>query len=145
MQVLELMKTHVTTTHPEATLGEAVDLMDLYQTPCLPVVDATRRLCGVLMEDDVLRAMTGEARGLAEQGEEGVKRILTAKQAAQLPVGEFMLHPVVSVPEHCEVRHAAQVLLLSHLTRLPVTDELGRVVGMLNRIDIIQAVFEQLL
>ena len=44
MQVMEVMKTHVVKTSPEATLSQAVDLMDLYQVNCLPVVEEDGRL-----------------------------------------------------------------------------------------------------
>ncbi len=149
MQVLELMKTHVTTTRPESTLGEAVDLMDLYQVPCLPVVDATKRLCGILMDDDVLRAMTEEAQGAAEAGaamsEADLNRALAANHAAHLLVQDFMLRPAISISEHCDARQAARLLLTHAVECLPVTDDLERVVGTVSRVDIIQAVFEQLL
>src|SRR5579884_1638928 len=40
MRTLERMKTYLVTTTPDASLREAADLMDLYQSSVLPVVDA---------------------------------------------------------------------------------------------------------
>ncbi len=169
MKVLEMMKTHVTTTRPEATLGEAIDLMDLYQAPSLPVVDAARCLCGILTSEDVLRAMMSQANlasdtnqqqetqeyGEPQANEPGtdapntnnllVERALRAKHAAQYTVRDYMTPVVISVSEHADVEQAARLLLSRQLTRLPVTDELGRVVGTVSRVDVIQAVFEALL
>ena len=142
MQVLEIMKTHVTTTRPEATLGEAVDLMDIYRASCLPVTDVTKCLCGILREEDVLRAITGNQTGTPEQV---VERALHTKEAALLLVQDFMVQPAICVSEHCEAIQAARLIMTHDLSCLPVTDELGRVVGTLNRVDIFQAVFENLL
>ena len=37
---------------------------------------------------------------------------------------------------------AVRLLILHRLKRLPVLDSLGRVIGTLNRIDVLQAIFE---
>ena len=123
--------------------------MDLYQVPCLPVVDAKKRLCGLLMEDDVLRAMLREAQGRtrtdAEMSEADLDHALAADRAAHLLVQDFMLRPAISISEHCDARQAARLLLTHPMKCLPVIDDLERVVGTVSRVDIIQAVFEQLL
>jgi CBS domain-containing protein len=132
MQALEIMKTHVVKTTSDATLGEAVDLMDLYQVSGLPVVDADGRLCGMLTERDVLRAMQGE-----QNHPLGLNPL-----AESFAVADFMTTPPVSVSEHDAVLTAAQLMLERGLKRLPVTTEEGKVIGTLNRIDVLQAVFE---
>lgn len=134
IQALELMKTHVVKTTPEATLSEAVDLMDLYQASGLPVVDADGRLCGMLTESDVLRAV-GQAAGQWGDGEMG-------KRIGAFLVREFMTAPAVSVAEDVDVAEAAETMLSRHLKRLPVVNDAGQVVGVLNRIDVFQAIFE---
>src|ERR1044071_3620367 len=60
MKVLELMKVHVVTTSPEASLRDAVDLFDLYQVSGLPVVTADGELIGVITEFDVIHALLPE-------------------------------------------------------------------------------------
>ncbi len=125
MQVLELMKTHVIKTTPEATLSEAADLLDLYQTTGLPVIDADDRLCGMLTEKDILRAVS------TFQGKAGAMR-----------VQDWMTAPAVCLSENMEIALAARVMWSKGLKRLPVVTEAGKVVGVLNRIDILQALFE---
>jgi len=53
-----------------------------------------------------------------------------------------MTQPAVSVHENAEVRAAAKRMLARRLKRLPVVTDEGKVVGVLNRIDICQALFE---
>jgi CBS domain-containing protein len=152
MQALELMKTHVVKTTPEATLSEAIDLMDLYQVNGLPVVDGEGRLCGMLTEQDVLRALlsAGVVRSLQEGAETGVEFLCAAERSLAVAVGgyrvrDWMTQPAISVSETEEVRLAARLMLARHLKRLPVITEEGKVVGVLNRMDVCQALFEGML
>lgn len=126
MQVLEIMKTHVVKTTGEATLTEAADLLDLYQTTGLPVVDATGILQGMLTESDIVRAACS----------------MSASDARLLHVRDWMTTPAVCVNENEDVAEAARLLQSRGLKRLPVITDAGRVVGVLNRIDLLQAVFE---
>ena len=126
MQVLEIMKTHVVKTTGEATLTEAADLIDLYQTNGLPVVDSEGVLQGMLTEGDIFRAVCSLA-GLSAGGQ---------------AVREWMTAPAISIGEHAQVSDAARLLQDSGLKRLPVITETGQVVGVVNRIDLLQAVFE---
>lgn len=126
MQVLEIMKTHVVKTTPEATLAEAADLLDLYQTTGVPVVDADGLLQGMLTESDIVRALHS----------------LPAAVAGRETVRAWMTTPALSVSENTDVTVAATLLIRSGRKRLPVVTDVGRVVGVLNRIDLIQAAFE---
>jgi CBS domain-containing protein len=145
MQVVELMKTHVVKTTPDATLGEAVDLMDLYQVSSLPVVDTEGVLCGMLSESDVMRALLDSASPLKAFSEAQVTQALRAGDARLHRIADYMTQPAIHISEHADIREAARILLTCGLKRLPVTDEHNRVVGALNRIDVVQAVFEDTL
>ena len=54
MQVADCMRTRVYTIGPEATLGEAIDLMAHHRVATLPVVDEANHLLGVVVMDDIL-------------------------------------------------------------------------------------------
>ena len=142
MQALELMKTHVVKTTPDAPLSEAVDLMDLYQVSGLPVVDAEGRLCGMLTEADVLKAIlpqeTAELSGLQAEG------LLSRLdlEAGNRPVSLCMTQPAICVLETDEICSAAQLMFQKGLKRLPVTTEQNIVIGTLNRVDVFQVLFE---
>lgn len=141
MQVHELMKTHVVKTTPDATLAEAVDLMDLYQSSSLPVVDSQGILCGMLSEGDVLRALNLQELSDAYAGHlrEAVSK---AASAGDFRIGAYMTQPALSVSENADIWDAAQLLLTRRLKRLPVTREDGQVVGVLTRLDVCEAIFE---
>lgn len=132
------MKTHVVKTSPDASLGEAADLMDLYQVNGLPVVDAEGVLCGYLSEADLLSAMHLSDSGATSGDIAGRDRRSVREKA----VGGVMRTAVVSVSEDIQLIDACHLLLDHRLKRVPVVDVRGRVVGVLNRIDVIQAIFE---
>jgi CBS domain-containing protein len=149
MQALELMKTHVVKTTPEATLSEAIDLMDLYQVNGLPVVDGKGCLCGMLTEQDVIRALLPQnaAQALRERPDDGGETLKMEEfglvaEAGGYCVRDWMTQPAICVPETAEVRMAARLMLSRHLKRLPVITTEGKVIGVLNRIDVCQALFE---
>ncbi len=147
MRTLELMKTHVVKTQSSATLSQTVDLMDLYQVSELPVVDAEGVLCGMVSEADIFRfllsstpdvqvadtdtSVTERGCGMAEAG-----------WIANRPISEVMTSPALSLSEDMNASEASRFLILHGLKRVPVLDSLGRVIGTLNRIDILQAILE---
>src|SRR5688572_25154872 len=116
MKVLELMKVHVIKAGAEATLGDAVDMMDLYQISTLPIVDEQDRLIGVISESDIVRSVLPpflDTAGSLGRGTEIHSRMST---------------DVVSVDEGADVVEAARIMLKRDLKRLPVTSD-GRLVG----------------
>ena len=121
-----MMKTHVQTTTPDATLAEAVDLMDLYQTPFLPVINEHEQCVGVLSELEVVKFV-------ANYG---------AKRAKDTLVSEVMASMVVMIYAHQDVTDLLETMLQGKWERMPVVDDELRVIGMLNRVDVLQALFE---
>lgn len=132
MQALEIMKTHVVKTTPDASLAEAVDLMDLYQVHGLPVVDGTGKLCGMLTEHDIWEAL--QQAGNFESASMSLPSRL---------VGDIMTRPAIAVVENENLAVAVALMTDNRLKRLPVITKEGTVIGTLNRIDIIQAILEQ--
>jgi CBS domain-containing protein len=142
LEALTLMKTHVVTTTTDASLSQALDLMDLYQVNGLPVLDAGGRLCGMLTEQDVVRALTAAADGAGVPPPSLGDLARISAGVAQAPVGSHMTAPPVAVAEATPLRDAAAMMLAHRLKRVPVTSPNGKVVGVLNRVDILQALFE---
>ncbi len=137
MLVLELMKTHVVTVGCDAPLGEAVDLMDLYQTVGLPVITEQGALCGFVTESDIFRAITTsrtDAHPFPIRGD-----------AADLKISDVMMPKVRFVTDTDDAQEGAVFLLEQEIRTLPVVTKEGKVIGTLNRVDVLQAIFEGLL
>ncbi len=140
MQVLELMRVHAIRVQAGATLGEVVDMFDIYQHTGLPVVDAEDRILGFVTESAVAKRVLPpylvrpEPRNLDDKA--GV-----SEELRNLPVLDLMEDDVYTVDEHADVTEVARILLDRGLKRIPVTSE-GRLVGTIGRNDICQAILD---
>jgi CBS domain-containing protein len=144
LKVLELMKSHVIKTTPDALIQEAVDMMDLYQISGLPVVDSADRIVGIVTEYDIIHALLPQfSQAQAEPVESDRRQNFSAlvKKVKHKTVSEVMTSPVFSIDENADVLEAVKIMLSHRIKRLPVTSE-GRLVGVISRIDICQAMLE---
>lgn len=144
MRVLELMHTHIVTVQPDDTLRDAVDKMDLYQVSGLPVVDDEGHLVGVITEHDIIRQLLPQPR--ESESEEHYRAewqdlSTRASRVRGMPVKQAMTSQVISVDENIDVLEAAAIMLKKKVKRLPVTAN-GKLVGIISRIDVCQAVLE---
>lgn len=95
-----------------------------------PVVDELQRVVGLL-----LRADMAPLDLLPQPG-----AVQAAIDLARRPVREVMVSPVPAVDATTSLRRLAQALLNTGLPGLPVTNELGVLVGFVSRTDILRAV-----
>ncbi|GLX49363.1 hypothetical protein Shyhy01_23130 [Streptomyces hygroscopicus subsp. hygroscopicus] len=109
------------------------------QAGALPVVDAEDHVIGVVSESDLLAKVAFEASGhrpgpigrLRERRVHGKARGETA--------ADLMTSPAITVLPDATVAEAAWLAALSRLKRMPVTDRGGRLVGVVRRDALLQA------
>ncbi len=135
MKILELMKTHVIKTAPDATMRDVVDMLDLYQLTTLPVVDAEDRLVGVITEHDVA------GRLIPAYQQAGDDLTETVNRQGDQTVSAMMTQPALSVDENDDVAKALSLITAHGVKRIPVTSE-GKLIGTISRVDICQAILE---
>lgn len=129
MRVSELMTRDVLSVARDASLDEAMELMDEEDVRHLPVADG-RRIVGVLSERDLL-----EATGWLPR---------RARELLEAPAGQvedFMHAPVVTVSPQDSVVTASMRLVEWNIGCLPVLDD-GVLVGMLTDSDVLAAYAE---
>jgi len=129
MRVDELMTRALVTIGHDATVVDAWTLMRTRQVRHLPVLDAERRLIGILTDHDLRQVILERA-----VGEEPAR---SAPPLAGLRVNEIMTWGVVMVRPDADVRDAARIMQERKLGALPVAEG-GRVVGMLTATDVIE-------
>lgn len=143
-RVDQMMMTQVPTVGTEATLPEVVDNLVSNARRRVVVVDGgpgERRVVGIITDGDLIRRATSEER-------RGLVRALLARlpldqtdrfQLSRRTAAEVMTTPVVTVTVDTSLREALQLLLSHHIKRLPVVDAAGRLVGLVGRGGILQA------
>lgn len=136
--VRDVMATAVVAAHEGAVFKEIVDALIRNGVSAVPVIDADRRVLGVVSESDLLVRVSGThltmPRGhrLSGRSEERVK--LHASTAHELMTSPAVVtSPTTAIPE------AAGHALRSRVRRLPVVDDDGVLVGIVTRSDLLRA------
>lgn len=127
----------VVTAAPGTSYRELVDLLVSRNFSAVPVVDDYQRVAGVVSEADLLRKI--EYAG-DEQPRlfEGRRRRGERAKALAGTATDLMSSPAVTVPTGTPLAAAARVMDDEHVKRLPVVDEMGRLVGIVTRGDLLK-------
>jgi CBS-domain-containing membrane protein len=109
----------VITIAKDATLEEAVKLMNEYEIGCLIVME-NKKPVGIMTERDLL------------------KRVLSkSKQLGKKKVTEVMSENLVSVSPQIEIEEAARLMYEKKIKKLPVIEK-GKLLGLVTLTDILR-------
>jgi CBS domain-containing protein len=123
MTLREVLHAHIPVLHPESTVRDAVDKMDVYQFPALVIVDEDHAPLAVLTEGDLVRAVA-HRDSLVSMAEEPALSLATKDP--------FTLGPETDIGE------AFHKMRASGWTLLPIVED-GRLAGIVLRVDLMQA------
>jgi CBS-domain-containing membrane protein len=148
LPVRQVMETSIMTVNPTTPVALIVDL--LLQAPfrALPVVDDQGHLQGIISTGDLINAgLLSVRRGLVRKAleldsltAETVEAPLEQARQSTRTAQDIMNRQVRTVGPEMSIREAARVMLESDLRRVPVVEADNRLVGMLTRADLLQAV-----
>lgn len=135
--VRKVMTGKVVTVREDASYREVVDSLMANDISAVPVVDYLGHAVGVVSEADVLHRLRPHVattrRRFALRGRDA-RRKQTAATAEQL-----MTRPAMTITCDGSVVTAARRMARWRVSCLPVTDEFGRVVGIVSRGDLLHA------
>jgi len=137
--VQEIMTTRVIWVKKDATFREMATALHEHRVSAFPVVDDDQKVIGVVSEADMLNKEAlddepGMISGILHRRDQAKARGVTA--------GDLMTTAVVAVRPDDTVEHAAKLMYDRRVKRLPVTDENGRLVGIISRADVL-SVFDR--
>jgi CBS domain-containing protein len=138
MTVRDVMTVNVASVGPDASLKQVAELLVERGISGVPVVDADRRVLGVVSEADIIvKAVTRPAAGniLAQLSgrEDADERRLNATTAY-----EAMTEPALTIEADRPLSEAARVMIDAGVNRLPVVvDEC--LIGIVSRADLVTA------
>ena len=114
--VKDVMTANVAAVEVDTSVRAVADLLDARKISAVPVVDASCHVVGVVSEADVLHhRFTGST------------------------AGSIMSSPAITVLADQTADVAAESMDKNCVKRLPVVDDLGRLVGIVSRSDLIHA------
>ncbi len=136
---------------PEESVEAVVQKMHEHELPGLPVVDEDELLIGIVTESDLLmfdehddvdppahvQIMGGVIYlGSVKRWEERVRKSVAST------VEEIMSTDPITVSPEADAHDAGHLISEHGHNRLPVVDDEGRLVGVVTRVDVLEALLE---
>lgn len=139
----ELMYRDVPTVSPQATLEEVLQALERDRRRRAVVVDEARQVVGIISDGDLLRrsqqtthpGLLARLRRLVGGQDTGAAPLLAATETAV----DLMTSPVITIPISATPSDALRLMVAHGVKRLPVVDENGRLLGLLGRASLLQA------
>lgn len=141
--VQDIMSREVRAVQPDTSLLEIMELLLDKTYRALPVVDADRRVVGIVTEADLL----GQVKTLAASAK---KELTQAELAADLQrirrldqsVAKAMTPNPVTVTGQTTVAQAVRLMTQHNIKRLPVVDADEKLIGIISRVDVLRALYQ---
>lgn len=140
----QIMMTDVPTVHADMPLNSVVDLLLSTDQRRVVVVDPQQRVLGIITDGDLIRRASGSERQGVLQRLAGRLGRESAVSLAKRTASEVMTPNPVTVTRDTPLLEALRPLVQRGIKRLPVVDEEGRLVGMVGRGSIMQAMAQEL-
>ncbi len=135
MSIAAIMTRKVTTTTAEASLASLRQIFTEAHFQHIPVVDATRRVIGIVSVKDFYKTQSAIADAASSQTTE---LFMQARK-----VRTMMTAPVVTVRPECSIIQAASLLLQHNISCLVVTDAQQVLLGIVSWKDILRLIVQR--
>ncbi|AEH51310.1 putative signal transduction protein with CBS domains [Pseudothermotoga thermarum DSM 5069] len=146
MRVSDVMVRDLTAVTPDETIENVLKIMSSQLLSGVPVVSEDMRVIGFIGEDDIVKAVVPGYFSLLQSASflpdinQLFKNLNLIKDK---PVSQFMRSPALVVNENANLMHVADLMIKNNVRVIAVVDDFGRLVGVVNRMNILQAVAER--
>jgi len=137
--VRDVMDVPAASARGDMSYREIARMLSREHIGAVPVVDADDRVIGMVSESDLLAKAAVEASGHRPGPIGRLRERRLHEKAHGDTAATLMTSPAVTVLPGASVAEAAWLVALSRLKRLPVTDREGRLVGVVQRNTLLQA------
>lgn len=131
--VRDVMTTDVVTVGPHTAFKDIAILLAQHGISAVPVIDENRRVLGVVSETDLLNKESFQAGPMLA----GPRQRRQRAKAAGARANQLMTAPALTTAPDVTVPTAARTLQRHDITRLPVVDENGVLIGIVGRHDLL--------
>lgn len=132
--VRDVMTPNPEAVHPDDHLLDAAGRMQMRRIRHLPVVDGELRVIGMLSDRDIRAAIGDPTLAQRDDGSPGLE-LMRVSDAMSTP-------PVTTTPDRSCSQVARELATLS-ASAVPVTDEAGKLLGMLSYVDVLRGLTER--
>jgi CBS domain-containing protein len=136
-RVSDVMTTTVVTVDRITPYQEIDRLLTRHRISGVPVLKMGREVAGVVSETDLLAAEDETHRQARLAGSIGRRWHLRKQPHVRLTAGALMTSPAITIGPDATIPAAARLMTTDHISRLPVVDEKGKLVGIVGRRDLL--------
>jgi len=136
--VKDVMTTNVIWVEQDTPFAAIAAALRDFRVSAFPVLNDAGGVIGVVSESDLLAKLAlggGEERMPGMIG--GILRQHEMEKARAVTAGDLMTSPAATVSPDDTVEHAARLMYLRRVKRLPVLEANGRLVGIVSRADLL--------
>ncbi|HEX5995954.1 MAG TPA: CBS domain-containing protein [Jiangellales bacterium] len=137
-KVKDVMTTDVASVGDGAGFREIAEILAERQISAVPVVDASRRVVGVVSEADLLHKLEFAGESIAARLFEGRRHRRARTKAAGDDAKGLMTTPALTVKVRTSLVEAARLMEAEGVKRLPVVDDEGHLIGIVSRADLLK-------
>lgn len=136
-RVQDVMTTSVVTVDRITPYKEIVQLLAKHQISGVPVLTMGRHVAGIVSEADLLEVE--EEHGRPARGGAGRLHLPGHRPPhGNLTAGDLMTAPAITIHPEAPIPSAARVLTTHRISRLPVVDHDGKLIGIVTRPDLLR-------
>ncbi len=137
----DVMTDKVISVREDTSSGEVAKRMAAHGITGIPVVDAEKRVVGIISETDFLFQMGNkDTRSFMDVVERCLRnKGCIAITMRRLKAQDIMSSPAVTVRADTPISEIANIFTEKNINRAPVTDEKGNLLGIVARADLIQS------
>lgn len=150
MKVKDIMTKEVVTVKEEDTVEIAANVLNDNSLSGLPVVDENKLLKGIITEGDLMRRVSRidgpsyiEILGGIFALESKSKLAERLQKSMGYLVKDMMTEDVITIFEDATIEDAATLMVKEKVKRIPVVDEVGILIGIISRRDIMHHLFDK--
>jgi CBS domain-containing protein len=136
-RVTDVMTTTVVTVDRITPYQEIDRLLSRHRISGVPVLKMGREVVGVVSESDLLAAEDESHRQARMAGSMGRRWHLRKQPYVRLTAGALMTSPAITIGPDATIPAAARLMSTHQITRLPVIDEKGKLIGIVSRRDLL--------
>lgn len=135
--VADVMTKGVAAAHLGAAFKQVAVALTRSRVPIVPVIDARRRVVGVITSADLL-ARSAHSLGAAPRGHRWDARAATHRKARALIAAELMTSPAITTAATTTIAEAGAKAAHHRVRAMPVVDDNGVLVGAVTRDDLVR-------
>ena len=136
-RVCDVMTTAVLTVDRITPYQDIDRLLTKHRISGVPVLKMGREVVGVVSETDLLAAEDETRRQARMAASMGRRWHLRKQPQVRLTAGALMTSPAITIGPDATIPGAARLMNTHHISRLPVIDEKGKLIGIVSRRDLL--------